>query len=164
MCVKPNERVERRQALPIKAGPESGSRDSFERSFEKIIISHALTRQGTKEASGHAPARRPKIKAAPRFVIRRGQAFRPSGLTREAAARRVFRRFLKPSGGASVLVNGAVFKTVSEPVRAGSGGFDSHTPPPASSTGKAKITHASPQLLHAPLDSSFLTPCETGLH
>ncbi len=33
-------------------------------------------------------------------------------------------------GGASVLVNGAVFKTVCETVRAGSGGFDSHTPPP----------------------------------
>src|ERR671939_316341 len=34
------------------------------------------------------------------------------------------------SGGASVLVSGAVFKTVSAPVRAGAGGFDSHTPPP----------------------------------
>ena len=34
------------------------------------------------------------------------------------------------SGGASVLVNGAVFKTVSEPARAGSGRFDSYTPPP----------------------------------
>ena len=33
-------------------------------------------------------------------------------------------------GGASVLVNGAVFKTVCETVRTGSGGFDSHTPPP----------------------------------
>ena len=35
-------------------------------------------------------------------------------------------------GGASVLVNGAVFKTVSEPARAGSGRFDSYTPPPKS--------------------------------
>jgi hypothetical protein len=34
------------------------------------------------------------------------------------------------SGGASVLVNGAVFKTGSETVRAGSGRFDSYTPPP----------------------------------
>ena len=34
------------------------------------------------------------------------------------------------SGGASVLVNGPVFKTVCEPVRAGSGRFDSYTPPP----------------------------------
>ena len=34
------------------------------------------------------------------------------------------------SGGESVLVNGAVFKTVSETVRAGSGRFDSYTPPP----------------------------------
>ena len=33
-------------------------------------------------------------------------------------------------GGESVLVNGAVFKTVSEPVRAGLGRFDSYTPPP----------------------------------
>src|SRR6266581_3302445 len=33
-------------------------------------------------------------------------------------------------GGASVLVNGAVFKTVSETARAGSGRFDSYTPPP----------------------------------
>ena len=33
-------------------------------------------------------------------------------------------------GGESVLVNGAVFKTVSEPVRTGSGRFDSYTPPP----------------------------------
>jgi hypothetical protein len=36
-------------------------------------------------------------------------------------------------GGASVLVNGAVFKTVCEPVRAGLGRFDSYTPPPKSS-------------------------------
>ena len=35
------------------------------------------------------------------------------------------------AGGESVLVNGAVFKTVSETVRAGSGRFDSYTPPPA---------------------------------
>jgi hypothetical protein len=35
-----------------------------------------------------------------------------------------------PYGGASVLVNGAVFKTVSETARAGSGRFDSYTPPP----------------------------------
>src|SRR3989442_4326893 len=35
-----------------------------------------------------------------------------------------------PSGGSSVLVNGAVFKTVSETARAGSGRFDSYTPPP----------------------------------
>ena len=34
-------------------------------------------------------------------------------------------------GGESVLVNGAVFKTVSETVRTGSGRFDSYTPPPA---------------------------------
>ena len=34
------------------------------------------------------------------------------------------------TGGESVLVNGAVFKTVSETVRAGSGRFDSYTPPP----------------------------------
>src|SRR2546425_12976336 len=34
-------------------------------------------------------------------------------------------------GGASVLVNGAVFKTVSETARAGSGRFDSYTPPPS---------------------------------
>ena len=33
-------------------------------------------------------------------------------------------------GGESVLVNGAVFKTVSETVRTGSGRFDSYTPPP----------------------------------
>jgi hypothetical protein len=33
-------------------------------------------------------------------------------------------------GGASVPVNGAVFKTVCELVRASLGGFDSHTPPP----------------------------------
>jgi hypothetical protein len=38
-------------------------------------------------------------------------------------------RVLKP-GGESVLVNGAVFKTVSETVRTGSGRFDSYTPPP----------------------------------
>ncbi len=37
---------------------------------------------------------------------------------------------LLPSGGESVLVNGAVFKTVSETVRTGSGRFDSYTPPP----------------------------------
>ena len=35
-------------------------------------------------------------------------------------------------GGASVLVNGAVFKTVSETARAGLGRFDSYTPPPSS--------------------------------
>jgi hypothetical protein len=34
------------------------------------------------------------------------------------------------TGGESVLVNGAVFKTVSETVRTGSGRFDSYTPPP----------------------------------
>ena len=38
-------------------------------------------------------------------------------------------------GGESVLVNGAVFKTVSEPVRAGLGRFDSYTPPPGTETG-----------------------------
>ena len=38
---------------------------------------------------------------------------------------------LSAPGGESVLVNGAVFKTVSETVRAGSGRFDSYTPPPA---------------------------------
>lgn len=37
-------------------------------------------------------------------------------------------------GGASVLVNGAVFKTVSETARAGSGRFDSYTPPPIPSS------------------------------
>lgn len=39
---------------------------------------------------------------------------------------------LRP-GGESVLVNGAVFKTVSETVRTGSGRFDSYTPPPSAS-------------------------------
>ena len=40
-------------------------------------------------------------------------------------------QFSQPcAGGESVLVNGAVFKTVSETVRAGSGRFDSYTPPP----------------------------------
>ena len=38
-------------------------------------------------------------------------------------------------GGASVLVNGAVFKTVSETARAGSGRFDSYTPPPTKKVG-----------------------------
>src|SRR5687768_5147913 len=38
------------------------------------------------------------------------------------------------NGGASVLVNGAVFKTVSEIARAGSGRFDSYTPPPTTAT------------------------------
>ena len=38
-------------------------------------------------------------------------------------------------GGESVLVNGAVFKTVSEPVRAGLGRFDSYTPPPVTEVG-----------------------------
>ena len=38
--------------------------------------------------------------------------------------------FARQRGGASVLVNGAVFKTVSEPARAGLGRFDSYTPPP----------------------------------
>ena len=38
-------------------------------------------------------------------------------------------------GGESVLVNGAVFKTVSETVRAGSGRFDSYTPPPGAEAG-----------------------------
>jgi hypothetical protein len=41
----------------------------------------------------------------------------------------LFVRCLK-KGGESVLVNGAVFKTVSETVRTGSGRFDSYTPPP----------------------------------
>jgi hypothetical protein len=36
-------------------------------------------------------------------------------------------------GGASVLVNGAVFKTVGEAARAVLGRFDSYTPPPKSS-------------------------------
>ena len=40
------------------------------------------------------------------------------------------RLFARARGGASVLVNGAVFKTVSETARAGSGRFDSYTPPP----------------------------------
>ena len=39
-------------------------------------------------------------------------------------------RALNNAGGASVLVNGAVFKTVSETVKTGSGRFDSYTPPP----------------------------------
>ena len=38
-------------------------------------------------------------------------------------------------GGESVLVNGAVFKTVSETVRTGSGRFDSYTPPPEKAGG-----------------------------
>ena len=38
-------------------------------------------------------------------------------------------------GGESVLVNGAVFKTVSETVRTGSGRFDSYTPPPTENVG-----------------------------
>jgi hypothetical protein len=36
-------------------------------------------------------------------------------------------------GGASVLVNGAVFKTVCEAARAVLGRFDSYTPPPRKS-------------------------------
>ena len=44
--------------------------------------------------------------------------------------------FAFPPGGESVLVNGAVFKTVSETVRTGSGRFDSYTPPPGSVGGK----------------------------
>ena len=40
-------------------------------------------------------------------------------------------------GGASVLVNGAVFKTVSETARAGSGRFDSYTPPPTKKVGSS---------------------------
>ncbi len=51
-------------------------------------------------------------------------------LDRRRPPRVGFRGVLKPHGGASVLVNGAVFKTVCETVRTGSGGFDSHTPPP----------------------------------
>ena len=39
-------------------------------------------------------------------------------------------RIPKIAGGASVLVNGAVFKTGCETVRTGSGRFDSYTPPP----------------------------------
>jgi len=39
---------------------------------------------------------------------------------------------LTKPGGASVPVNGAVFKTVCRLVRASLGGFDSHTPPPKS--------------------------------
>ena len=54
-------------------------------------------------------------------MARRVWSFRPSGLS---------------FGGESVLVNGAVFKTVSETVRAGSGRFDSYTPPPGSEGGK----------------------------
>ena len=38
--------------------------------------------------------------------------------------------FVALRGGEAVLVNGAVFKTVSETARAGSGRFDSYTPPP----------------------------------
>ena len=41
-------------------------------------------------------------------------------------------------GGESVLVNGAVFKTVSETVRTGSGRFDSYTPPPGGSKREAE--------------------------
>ena len=48
---------------------------------------------------------------------------------RSDGARWLFVRCLK-YGGESVLVNGAVFKTVSETVRTGSGRFDSYTPPP----------------------------------
>ena len=56
-------------------------------------------------------------------------------MTGSAAAGRVFAPPIIESenedrGGASVLVNGAVFKTVSETVRTGSGRFDSYTPPP----------------------------------
>jgi hypothetical protein len=40
------------------------------------------------------------------------------------------RRVCGLAGGEAVLVNGAVFKTVSETARAGSGRFDSYTPPP----------------------------------
>src|ERR1051326_6468770 len=43
-------------------------------------------------------------------------------------------------GGESVLVNGAVFKTVSETVRAGSGRFDSYTPPPGSEARNSSFT------------------------
>ena len=42
---------------------------------------------------------------------------------------------LRQRGGEAVLVNGAVFKTVSETVRAGSGRFDSYTPPPVQMEG-----------------------------
>ncbi len=45
-------------------------------------------------------------------------------------------KFEISNGGESVLVNGAVFKTVSEPVRAGLGRFDSYTPPPVAKAGK----------------------------
>ncbi|HBB94258.1 MAG TPA: hypothetical protein DC054_02610 [Blastocatellia bacterium] len=49
----------------------------------------------------------------------------------QPASKRYKVRDLKSEfGGASVLVNGAVFKTVSETARAGSGRFDSYTPPP----------------------------------
>lgn len=40
------------------------------------------------------------------------------------------RMSVEKCGGESVLVNGAVFKTVGETVRTGSGRFDSYTPPP----------------------------------
>src|ERR1044072_8629927 len=43
-------------------------------------------------------------------------------------------------GGESVLVNGAVFKTVSETVRAGSGRFDSYTTPPGSEARNSSFT------------------------
>src|ERR1051325_11915506 len=57
-------------------------------------------------------------------------------------ARRVsdFRQSVPQLGGESVLVNGAVFKTVSETVRAGSGRFDSYTPPPGSEARNSSFT------------------------
>ena len=68
---------------------------------------------------------------------------RESRLTGALAARRFCSAVRESSrmknsrrGGASVLVSSAVFKTVSESVRAGLGGFDSHTPPPIQ--GKSK--------------------------
>src|ERR1041385_4433838 len=52
-----------------------------------------------------------------------------------------------PPGGESVLVNGAVFKTVSETVRAGSGRFDSYTPPPATEAGWIVLLQEFPHMI-----------------
>src|SRR6185295_17545150 len=64
-------------------------------------------------------------------------------------ARRVcgFRPIRPQPGGESVLVNGAVFKTVSETVRAGSGRFDSYTPPPALKSRKIALLQGIPHMI-----------------
>ena len=72
------------------------------------------------------------------------QASRTNGFAAVAVLRKIVKRIRQSEGkisnlygtssrlhgGASVLVNGAVFKTVSETARAVSGRFDSYTPPP----------------------------------